>query len=323
MTALRITSEFIARYAPHYEITELEDRLLTKDAKKARKKERLKYKSLLRFAEWKAVAVLPMLNSYSDKTTQKDIEYLTFLALEEDTPDRWRIPILSIIDGVGKPFASAILSAVYPKDFALMDARSVGVLFDAGLLETKNTARVPYEDYLGVVRMLASEANVSLHEVYRALYAYAELGELAAEDTAATADGTDSATTKPAETQPAKTEPGQTTSAEAKTDTTTAAKSSTSSRSGAQKTTAAKTSGQKSSSADSSPGTKSATSTAKKTTAQKSTTTKAAPKKAAAKTATGKNSTAKKSTAKKTAAKKTTAKKSTAKKSAAKKSNKK
>lgn len=310
MTALRITSEFIARYAPHYEITELEDRLLTKDAKKARKKERLKYKSLLRFAEWKAVAVLPMLNSYSDKTTQKDIEYLTFLALEEDTPDRWRIPILSIIDGVGKPFASAILSAVYPKDFALMDARSVGVLFDAGLLETKNTARVPYEDYLGVVRMLASEANVSLHEVYRALYAYAELGELAAEDTAATADGTDSATTKPAETQPAKTEPGQTTSAEAKTDTTTAAKSSTSSRSGAQKTTAAKTSGQKSSSADSSPGTKSAASTAKKTTAQKSTTTKAAPKKAAAKTATGKNSTAKKSTAKKTTAKKSTGKKS-------------
>lgn len=315
MTALRITSEFIARYAPHYEITELEDRLLTKDAKKARKKERLKYKSLLRFAEWKAVAVLPMLNSYSDKTTQKDIEYLTFLALEEDTPDRWRIPILSIIDGVGKPFASAILSAVYPKDFALMDARSVGVLFDAGLLETKNTARVPYEDYLGVVRMLASEANVSLHEVYRALYAYAELGELAAEDTAATADGTDSATTKPAETQPAKTEPGQTTSAEAKTDTTTAAKSKTSSRSGAQKTTAAKSSEKKSSSADSSPGTKSAASTAKKTTAQKSTTTKAAPKKAAAKTATGKNSTAKKSTAKKTTAKKTTAKKSTGKKS--------
>lgn len=196
MTALRITSEFIARYAPRYVITELEERLLTKDAKKARKKERLKYKSLLRFAEWKAVAVLPILTSYSDKTTQKDIEYLTFLALEGDTPDRWRIPIMSIIDGVGKPFASAILSAVYPADFALMDARSVGVLFEAGLLESKNTARVPYEDYLGVVRMLASEANVSLHEVYRALYAYAELGELAAEDTAVTTDGTDSATTK-------------------------------------------------------------------------------------------------------------------------------
>ncbi|MBU8578534.1 hypothetical protein [Brevibacterium luteolum] len=195
MTALRITSEFIARYAPHYVITELEDRLLTKDAKKARKKERLKYKSLLRFAEWKAVAVLPILTGYSDKTTQKDIEYLTFLALEEDTPDRWRIPILSIIDGVGKPFASAILSAVYPADFALMDARSVGVLFEAGLLESKNTARVPYEDYLGVVRMIASEANVSLHEVYRALYAYAELGELAADDTAATVDSTKPATT--------------------------------------------------------------------------------------------------------------------------------
>ena len=195
MTALRITSEFIARYAPHYVITELEDRLLTKDAKKARKKERLKYKSLLRFAEWKAVAVLPILTSYSDTATQKDIEYLTFLALEEDTPDRWRIPILSIIDGVGKPFASAILSAVYPADFALMDARSVGVLFDAGLLESKNTARVPYEDYLGVVRMIASEANVSLHEVYRALYAYAELGELAVDDTAATVDSTKPATT--------------------------------------------------------------------------------------------------------------------------------
>lgn len=236
MTALRITSEFIARYAPRYVITELEDRLLTKDAKKARKKERLKYKSLLRFAEWKAVAVLPMLNSYSDKTTQKDIEYLTFLALEEDTPDRWRIPILSIIDGVGKPFASAILSAVYPADFALMDARSVGVLFDAGLLESKNTARVAYEDYLGVVRMIASEANVSLHEVYRALYAYAELGELAAEDTAATVDGTESATAKLSTTKTAETE-----SATAKRST---AKKSTAKRTNAQKSTA-KTSNKK------------------------------------------------------------------------------
>ncbi|WP_420734135.1 hypothetical protein [Brevibacterium luteolum] len=236
MTALRITSEFIARYAPRYVITELEERLLTKDAKKARKKERLKYKSLLRFAEWKAVAVLPILTSYSDKTTQKDIEYLTFLALEEDTPDRWRIPILSIIDGVGKPFASAILSAVYPADFALMDARSVGVLFDAGLLESKNTARVAYEDYLGVVRMIASEANVSLHEVYRALYAYAELGELAAEDTAATVDGTESATAKPSTTKTAETE-----SATAKKST---AKKSTAKRTNAQKSTA-KTSNKK------------------------------------------------------------------------------
>ncbi|NUL60191.1 hypothetical protein F7P83_07345 [Brevibacterium luteolum] len=236
MTALRITSEFIARYAPRYVITELEERLLTEDAKKARKKERLKYKSLLRFAEWKAVAVLPILTSYSDKTTQKDIEYLTFLALEEDTPDRWRIPILSIIDGVGKPFASAILSAVYPADFALMDARSVGVLFDAGLLETKNTARVPYEDYLGVVRMIASEANVSLHEVYRALYAYAELGELAAEDTAATVDGTESATAKLSTTKIAETE-----SATAKKST---AKKSTAKRTNAQKSTA-KTSNKK------------------------------------------------------------------------------
>ncbi|PMB98079.1 hypothetical protein [Brevibacterium luteolum] len=236
MTALRITSEFIARYAPRYVITELEDRLRTKDAKKARKKERLKYKSLLRFAEWKAVAVLPILTSYSDKATQKDIEYLTFLALEEDTPDRWRIPILSIIDGVGKPFASAILSAVYPADFALMDARSVGVLFDAGLLESKNTARVPYEDYLGVVRMIASEANVSLHEVYRALYAYAELGELAAEDTAATVDGTESATAKPSTTKTAATE-----SATAKKST---AKKSTATKTNAQKSTA-KTSNKK------------------------------------------------------------------------------
>ena len=236
MTALRITSEFIARYAPRYVITELEERLLTKDAKKARKKERLKYKSLLRFAEWKAVAVLPILTSYSDKTTQKDIEYLTFLALEEDTPDRWRIPILTIIDGVGKPFASAILSAVYPADFALMDARSVGVLFDAGLLESKNTARVAYEDYLGVVRMIASEANVSLHEVYRALYAYAELGELAAEDTAATVDGTESATAKLSTTKTAETE-----SATAKKST---AKKSTAKRTNAQKSTA-KTSNKK------------------------------------------------------------------------------
>lgn len=257
MMALRITSEFIARYAPHYVITELEDRLLTKDAKKARKKERLKYKSLLRFAEWKTVAVLPILTSYSDKTAQKDIEYLTFLALEEDTPDRWRIPILSIIDGVGKPFASAILSAVYPADFALMDARSVGVLFDAGLLESKNTARVPYEDYLGVVRMIASEAKVSLHEVYRALYAYAELGELAAEDTAATVDGTESATTAPAEGRP-----GETTSATAKkttaqkSTTTKAAPKSTTSKAAPKKATAKKATGKKS--------------TAKKTTAKKS-----------------------------------------------------
>ena len=130
-----------------------------------------------------------------------------------------------------------------------MDARSVGVLFDAGLLESKNTARVPYEDYLGVVRMIASEAKVSLHEVYRALYAYAELGELAAEDTSATVDGTESATTAPAEGRP-----GETTSATAKK---TTAQKSTTTKAAPKKAAAKKATGKKS--------------TAKKTTAKKST----------------------------------------------------
>lgn len=218
MTALHITPDFITRHAPRYCVTELEARLLSKDAKKARKQEQLTYKSLLRFAEWKAIAVLPILTGFTEKSVRKEIEYLTYLALEQDTPDRWRIPMLSIIDGVGKPFASAILSAVYPERFALMDARAVGVLFDAGLLESRITARVPYEKYLSVVQALAAEAEVSLNEVYRALYAYAAFGELSAEEEAeaqkaaaeaedaAEAEGekTAAAAVEDAETKPAK-----------------------------------------------------------------------------------------------------------------------
>lgn len=165
-----IDSSFVAEFAPRYEITGIEQRVLEKDGPKARKKGRMKRKGFLRVGQWKGLAVLNLLEHHA----KHDIRFITSVALDDDTPDKFRIDILRTLDGVGVPLASSLLSAVYPKRFAIMDARAVGALHAAGHLDSDNPARIDYLDYISTLMTLAEACGCAPVELYRALYAWSD-----------------------------------------------------------------------------------------------------------------------------------------------------
>ncbi|QCP05004.1 hypothetical protein [Brevibacterium sp. CS2] len=165
-----IDRTFVETYAPRYEVTDLEKRVLTKDGPKARKKGKMKRKSFLRVGEWKGLAVLNRLELHP----KDEVAFITEIAIDSDTPDRFRVDILRTLDGVGVPLASSLLSAVYPDRFAILDARAVSALHATGHLSSENPARIEYRDYLAVITELADSTGCSPQEIYRALYAWSD-----------------------------------------------------------------------------------------------------------------------------------------------------
>ncbi|MFE2654928.1 hypothetical protein [Brevibacterium sp. NPDC059310] len=163
-----IDTAFVLRYEPQYELTELEAEIFDSIAPKVVRREGYKRKNFLKVVEWKAVAVLPM----AEKLSGDDIDYVTAVALDEDTPNHLRLPFLKVLPGVGNPLASALLTVFDPKKYAILDARAVGVLHDHGLLESANPSHVDYTAYRKLVKSLAKGANCAPLDLYRALVAY-------------------------------------------------------------------------------------------------------------------------------------------------------
>ncbi|VEW13872.1 Uncharacterised protein [Brevibacterium casei] len=163
-----IDTGFVLRFEPLYELSDLEAEIFDDIAPKVVRREGYKRKNFLKVVEWKAVAVLPTAQELSGD----DIDYVTGVALDEDTPNHLRLPFLKVLPGVGNPLASALLTVFDPKKYSILDSRAVGVLHDHGLLETPNPSRVDYTAYRKLMKSLAKGANCAPLDLYRALIAY-------------------------------------------------------------------------------------------------------------------------------------------------------
>lgn len=163
-----IDTAFVLRHEPLYIVTETEDEIFHETAKKVIKREGYKRSTFLTVAKWKAIAALPTLESIRGN----DIEYVTEVALSEDTPTRLRAPFLTVLPGVGVPLASTLLAVFDPVKYVIQDARAVGVLHEFGLVPSPNPARIEYPRYRKLVRSLAKGANCAPLDLYRALIAY-------------------------------------------------------------------------------------------------------------------------------------------------------
>ncbi|WP_309132325.1 hypothetical protein [Brevibacterium sp.] len=163
-----IDAEFVRRFEPLYAVTDLESHLFETIGPKVVRREYYKRGAFLRVAEWKAVAVLPTLESLDSD----DIEYVTAVALDEDTPNHLRVPFLRVLPGVGMPLGSTLLAVFNPKKFAIMDARAVGVLHEFALVDTSNLAHLEYSTYRRLMRSLAKGAHCGTLDLYRAVIAY-------------------------------------------------------------------------------------------------------------------------------------------------------
>ncbi|WP_231442693.1 hypothetical protein [Brevibacterium zhoupengii] len=163
-----IDTAFVLRFEPQYTVTDIEAEIFDSIGPKVVKRESYKRKQFLKVAEWKAVAAQATFESLD----ADDIEYVTAVALDEDTPNHLRLPFLKVLPGVGGPLASTLLAVFDSKKFSIMDSRATGVLHEFGLLESPNPNQTDYQSYRKLVKSLAKGANCAPIDLYRALIAY-------------------------------------------------------------------------------------------------------------------------------------------------------
>jgi hypothetical protein len=103
------------------------------------------------------------------KNTDQDIADALELAVTAKT-DRAAIAVLKGLNGVEVPVASAILTAIKPERFTIIDFRALEAL---NIKQAYLTIDF-YLDYLGECRRLASEHNVPLRTLDRALWQWSK-----------------------------------------------------------------------------------------------------------------------------------------------------
>lgn len=163
-----IDTAFVLRFEPQYTVTDTEAEIFDSIGPKVVKRESYKHKQFLKVAEWKAIAA----QATFENINSDDIEYVTAVALDEDTPNHLRLPFLKVLPGVGGPLASTLLTVFNPKKYSIMDSRATGVLHEYNLLDSANPNQTDYQSYRKLVKSLAKGANCAPLDLYRALIAY-------------------------------------------------------------------------------------------------------------------------------------------------------
>lgn len=163
-----IDTAFVLRFEPQYTVTDAEAEIFDSIGPKVVKRESYKRKHFLQVAEWKSVAA----QATFEGLDSDDIEYVSAVALDEDTPNHLRLPFLTVLPGVGRPLASTLLTVFNPKKFSIMDSRATGALHEFGLLESSNPYQTDYQAYRKLVKSLAKGASCAPLDLYRSLIAY-------------------------------------------------------------------------------------------------------------------------------------------------------
>lgn len=106
------------------------------------------------------------------KESQKTVQMITSEISQAKTPEE-KLKLLTDIDGIGLPMASAILTVCYPKDFTVVDYRARSSLkeFDVEIKGDPSTDCTAYFDYLNKCMKLAQKFNFSLRDFDRILWA--------------------------------------------------------------------------------------------------------------------------------------------------------
>jgi hypothetical protein len=77
------------------------------------------------------------------------------------------------LPGVGAPTGSTIIHFIHPQSMPIIDVRTVGVLFEAGLVSTKQRDLGHYEEFRKAIEGIRHRCpSWSLRQIDRALFAY-------------------------------------------------------------------------------------------------------------------------------------------------------
>ncbi|OBG98449.1 hypothetical protein A5697_16250 [Mycobacterium sp. E3251] len=119
----------------------------------------------LQAGAWKS----PRSKTYLERNSAEDIEEITRIALA--APERLAFRILDVLEGVGVPMASALLTVSYPLRFTVIDFRSIETLWEHAEIDSK---RIGYWEYLGVCRRIARRVHTDLRTLDQALWQWSK-----------------------------------------------------------------------------------------------------------------------------------------------------
>jgi hypothetical protein len=167
---------FVADWASRYKVDDLERELLGPVSRAVNARGYLIGDELTKIGRWKATRS----TGYLAKNDEGFVSDVTAVAFAETTPDSIRHRILAILDGVGSPMASAILTVWQTDRFTVLDFRVVEALqrlTQLGLLgflapEGRRGALPGYGAYMAVYRLLADRLGVPYRELDQALWAW-------------------------------------------------------------------------------------------------------------------------------------------------------
>lgn len=154
------------------EIPDYEDKKtinLFKEFESLNKQDFLTKDQLMKILHWKSPRPL----KYYSSNSEKDIREITALAFSTSN-DSLKIHILTALNGVNYPSASAILMFYDPSNYPVLDIRVWRQLYNANLVDTnsrgQNFTLKQCETYFQVIRQLATDLKLTARQVEKRLF---------------------------------------------------------------------------------------------------------------------------------------------------------
>lgn len=143
----------------------LEDHLFSVVGPQIKKRGYMTFDDFYRIAMWKSARQKP--NYLQNKNNVESISKDAFSIQGESE----KMDMLCCLKGVGIPTASAILTIVYPENYAVIDVRCIEMLQELGYSIKKTITPNNWLKYLDITRKIAKENNITAREVDKALFA--------------------------------------------------------------------------------------------------------------------------------------------------------
>jgi hypothetical protein len=183
MAVLHLDENFVRDWKNRYLTEELSKReleLFERTGPAAARRGCLTSVDLADIGRWKT----PRAASYLARNDPTLVADVTRVAFAPETPDRLRHRILCLLEGVGHPMASAILTVWRPEEHTVLDYRAVEALQELakrGVLgsdppEGRRGALPGYWTYLQAYRPIAERLGVTFRDLDQALWKWSKAG---------------------------------------------------------------------------------------------------------------------------------------------------
>ncbi len=146
-----------------------EERLFEKIGNDIKNRKYLTKNNFLEIVRWKSVRAIRKAEDNSDEV----IEKITKFAFEVDS-EEIKMRVLTSLNGVSIPMASAILTITYPEKYGVIDIRAWHSLYNLGLVKYRKDV-FNIKDwllYLKIIRQLSNDYDFTPRQIDKAMFMY-------------------------------------------------------------------------------------------------------------------------------------------------------